>query len=180
MNYNKLSEEALEASNSKGFTFTSIEQSLALIISEISEALEADRSNLRADRVRFDSWMISPNTYEHDFVNAFSSFYKNTVEDEFADTAIRLFLLAAHLKVDFKRMNPCKYYRAFERFTFAENAFALTKGLCRDHIAIEKRILFGITYLESWAAYMKISLGYHIKMKMKYNSTRPMMHDKNY
>ena len=50
MNYNKLSEEALEASNSKGFKFTSIEQSLALIISEISEALEADRTNLRADK----------------------------------------------------------------------------------------------------------------------------------
>lgn len=180
MNYNKLSQQALEASNSKGFTFTSIEQSLALITCEICEAIEADRTNLRADRVRFDSWMESPNTYEHDFKNAFNSFFKDTVEDELADASIRLFLLAAHLKVDFNRMNACKYYRVFERFNFAENAFALIKGLSRDHIAIEKRILFGITYLQAWSEFMGIKLGYHIRQKMKYNESRPMMHDKKY
>jgi cyanate lyase len=49
MNYSKLSQEALEASNNKGFTFKSVEQSLALAICEVCEAIEADRSNKRAN-----------------------------------------------------------------------------------------------------------------------------------
>lgn len=60
-----------------------------------------------------------------------------------ADVAIRLGDLAGALGVDFDKMNPCKYHRAFDKFTFTENAFALTKGLCRDIIGIEKRIQFG-------------------------------------
>lgn len=88
-----------------------------------------------------------------------------------ADVAIRLGDLAGALGVDFDKMNPCKYHRAFDKFTFTENAFALTKGLCRDIIGIEKRIQFGLEYVTKWAKSINIDLDWHIDEKMKYNAT---------
>lgn len=88
--------------------------------------------------------------------------------------------LAGALGVDFDKMNPCKYHRAFDKFTFTENAFALTKGLCRDIIGIEKRIQFGLEYVTKWAKSINIDLDWHIDEKMKYNATRPPKHEKAY
>lgn len=102
------------------------------------------------------------------------------MEDEFADIAIRLFDLAGALGVDFDKMNPCRYHRAFYKFSFAENAFALCKGLARDAIGIEKRIQFGVEYVKKWAESLNIDLGWHIYNKMKYNETRPILHGKGY
>lgn len=108
------------------------------------------------------------------------SFIKDTLEDEMADVAIRLGDLAGALGVDFDKMNPCKYHRAFDKFTFTENAFALTKGLCRDIIGIEKRIQFGLEYVTKWAKSINVDLDWHIDEKMKYNATRPPKHGKAY
>lgn len=69
---------------------------------------------------------------------------------------------------------------AFDKFTFTENAFALTKGLCRDIIGIEKRIQFGLEYVTKWAKSINIDLDWHIDEKMKYNATRPPKHGKAY
>ena len=88
--------------------------------------------------------------------------------------------LAGALGVDFDKMNPCKYHRAFDKFTFTENAFALTKGLCRDIIGIEKRIQFGLEYVTKWAKSINIDLDWHIDEKMKYNATRPPKYGKAY
>lgn len=109
-----------------------------------------------------------------------TSFIKDTLEDEMADVAIRLGDLAGALGVDFDKMNPCKYHRAFDKFTFTENAFALTKGLCRDIIGIEKRIQFGLEYVTKWAKSINVDLDWHIGEKMKYNAARPPKHGKAY
>lgn len=110
----------------------------------------------------------------------FKVLIKDTLEDEMADVAISLGDLAGALGVDFDKMNPCKYHRAFDKFTFTENAFALTKGLCRDIIGIEKRIQFGLEYVTKWAKSINIDLDWHIDEKMKYNATRPPKHGKAY
>ena len=110
----------------------------------------------------------------------FKVLIKDTLEDEMADVAIRLGDLAGALGVDFDKMNPCKYHRAFDKFTFTENAFALTKGLCRDIIGIEKRIQFGLEYVTKWAKSINIDLDWHIDEKMKYNATLPPKHGKAY
>lgn len=110
----------------------------------------------------------------------FKVLIKDTLEDEMADVAIRLGDLAGALGVYFDKMNPCKYHRAFDKFTFTENAFALTKGLCRDIIGIEKRIQFGLEYVTKWAKSINIDLDWHIDEKMKYNATRPPKHGKAY
>lgn len=87
---------------------------------------------------------------------------------------------AGALGIDFSKMNPCRYYRAFAKFSFTENAFALCKGLSRDVIGIEKRIQFGIFYIREWAKSLDIDLDWHIAQKMRYNENRPIRHNKRY
>ena len=177
MNYNELSQKAHENAVIHGFWDEkhSNEHYLMLIVTEISEMVEADRKNNRA--VMSDLFSI----YDIDndlpkFNDDFELLIKNTVEDELADVAIRLFDLSGALGIDFDKMMPCRYYRAFDRFCFTENAFALCKGLQRDPISVEKRIQFGIEYVISWAEQLNIDLEFFVGLKMKYNESRDKMH----
>lgn len=69
---------------------------LMLCVSELSEALEADRKNIRADLNAFDS---SCNVGES-FNGAFERTIKDTFEDEIADTIIRLLDLCGYYNID--------------------------------------------------------------------------------
>lgn len=97
-----------------------------------------------------------------------------------ADVAIRLFDLAGAWGIDFDKMQPCRYFRAFDKFSFTENAFGLVKGLSRTQIAIEKRVQFGIAYVFEWANSLHVNLPWHVNAKMKYNENRPPKHGKLY
>lgn len=185
MNYNELTKLAHSNAVNHGFweQKQSNEHCLCLVITEISEAVEADRNGQRANKIGFDTGLA--NAYQGIirpdwFDKCFHACIKNTLEDEMADIAIRLFDLAGALGVDFDKMQPCRYYRAFDKFSFTENAFGLVKGLSRDAIGIEKRIQFGINYVEGWAKSLNIDLVWHIEQKMKYNEPRPFKHNKEY
>ncbi|MBR8725509.1 hypothetical protein ACTMKN_11000 [Bacteroides pyogenes] len=185
MNYNELKEKAHSNAVNHGFwkKRLSNEHFLMLVITEISELVEADRNELKADKAGFDTGMANAfqGIIRPDWFNkVFRACIKNTLEDEMADIAIRLFDLAGALGVDFEKMQPCRYCRDFDRFSFTENAFALVKGLSKDQIAIEKRIQFGLNYIESWARQQGINLKWHITKKMKYNQFREAMHGKKY
>lgn len=179
MNKNNLSEKAHANAVEKGFwrERKGNEHCLMLVVTEISEMVEADRKSKHAMVENFD---FALNDVGDSFNGAFEHCIKNTLEDEFADVAIRLADLAGALGVDFDRMHPCNYYRAFDKFSFTENAFALVKGLTKDRIAIEKRLLFGMTYIDNWATHHGINLDWHIEQKMKYNQGREAMHGKKY
>lgn len=186
MERNLFAEKAHSNAVNHGFwkIIVSNEHYLALICTEIAEAIEADRQNKIADVDRFKKSLVtSPfaKLMSKDKESAaFAQYIKHTIQDEFADIYIRLGDLAGKLGVDFTKMNPCKYYRAFDKFTFTENAFALIKGLCKDKIAIEKRIQFAMDFVENWAKYEGIELEYFIGLKMNYNESREMLHGKKY
>ena len=173
MNYNELTKKIHTNAINHGWweKRLSNEHCLMLVITEISELVEADRKENRADKYNY---LVGRSE------RYFETYIKNTVEDEFADIAIRLFDLAGALGIDFDMMNPCRYHRAFDKFSFTENAFALCKGLSRDIIGIEKRVLFGLDYVKKWAESLNIDLTWHINEKMKYNENRPFMHNKKY
>lgn len=174
MNYNELSKAAHENALKHGWweKRLSNEHCLMLVITEVAEAVEADRERRKADTKAFDRMGNKQ--------IAFERYIKNTKEDELADIAIRLFDLAGALGLDFEKMNPCRYHRAFDHFTFTDNAFALCKGLGRDIISVEKRILFGLDYVYGWAKALKVDLPFFIREKMKYNVMRPYRHGKAY
>lgn len=178
MNFNDLANKAHTNAVNHGFWKgrLSNEHCLMLVITEVGELVEADRKKRHAKIDRF----VEDGKEYPEFIGRFEDWIKDTVEDEFADIAIRLFDLAGALGVDFDKMNPCRYHRAFDKFNFAENAFALCKGLARDVIGIEKRIQFGVEYVKKWAESLNIDLGWHIDNKMNYNETRPILHGKGY
>lgn len=65
---------------------------LALIISELGEAMEAMRKNKRAEPLKYIS-LINSEGYEttEKKAGAFEQLVKDTLEDEIADTMIRIF-----------------------------------------------------------------------------------------
>lgn len=170
MNYNELKEKAHSNAVKHGFWKEkwSNEHCLMLVITEVAELVEADR---KGDKAGYGAKLLVKQDLDkgESFADVFASHVKNTVEDEMADVAIRLFDLAGALGIDFDMMKPCLYYRAYHKFSFTENAFGLVKGLSRDVISIEKRVQFGIAYIEGWAKALKIDLLWHINTKMKYN-----------
>lgn len=181
MNKNNLSEKAHANAAAKGFwqERKGNEHCLMLVVTEVAEMVEADRENkhcIDSDRTIFEQFTKSGNSFK----DCFEARVKNTLEDEFADVAIRLGDLAGSLGVDFDKLQPCRYYRAFDRFSFTENAFALVKGLSKDKICIEKRIQFGLCFIEEWSKNLGINLDWHIEQKMKYNQGREAMHGKKY
>ena len=70
-----------------------------LIVSELSEALEADRKNKHAALNSFNCRKNERSCIE-DFQADFQELIKDTFEDEIADTFIRLFDLCGALNID--------------------------------------------------------------------------------
>lgn len=191
-NLNELSQAIHDNAVNHGFWADkpSTEHCLMLVVTEIAEMVEADRAgniavinhirkqnNLAAaQKVR----MIDEVEAAPDFNATFAEMVKNTVEDEMADVVIRLLDLAGSLGIDFDKFSPNKYHRAFDKFTFTENAFALTKGLTRENINIFKRIQFGIHYVSGWAKCQGVNLEWHVRAKMRFNASRPIKHGKAY
>ena len=78
-----------------------ISQKLMLTVSELSEAMEAQRTNHRADRLKFDHQMAEIEDGDEFAVKTvFENTIKNSIEDELADALIRICDLAGKLGVD--------------------------------------------------------------------------------
>jgi len=77
---------------------------LMLVVSELSEALEADRTGRHADLAAFDSdQQPTPRTGCDPFADKFETHVKDTFEDEIADALIRLLDYAAANDIDIER-----------------------------------------------------------------------------
>ena len=89
MNLTMFSQEIHNANKEKGFYDNPVETgtTLMLVTSELAEALEADRHNLRANRLAFE---IATEENNVPFVESFKENIKDTYEDEIADAIIRL------------------------------------------------------------------------------------------
>lgn len=102
---NEFCKEVFRGNKAKGFDVSkeNIGQTLMLIVSELSEALEALRKNKRAniDLFDFDHVFQSDIIPEDErFKKAFTQSIKDTFEDEIADSFIRLFDLVGGLGID--------------------------------------------------------------------------------
>jgi NTP pyrophosphatase (non-canonical NTP hydrolase) len=93
-----ISKEINENAHSKGFWDKGIDvpEKLILIVSEIIEAMEADRVDKRYD----NEYNIVYHNQGEFFNSIFEHHCKNTFEDELADAAIRIFDLAFEMGID--------------------------------------------------------------------------------
>jgi len=188
MDIKKYIEEAYKTACAHGFHDEQrpLKHWLMLVITEVSEAVEADRRNKRANVAMFEREINTPQAPEHVIKHwqfCFEQFVKDTVEDEFADICIRLFDLAGTysytFEVDASYKLDKKLIEKFKRHTFTEVAYELCAALaCENPDMGIVEIAFA--YIVYWAKSLGIDLKWHIEQKMKYNALRARLHGKQY
>ena len=128
-NLNDLSKQIYEGNKLRGFDVSkeNIGQTLMLVVSELAEALEADRKDRRKMLNAFESDLgyakLSISDFETEnencdwLKNRFETTVKDTFEDEIADTFIRLFDLCGGLGIDIeKHIELKRRYNAMREF----------------------------------------------------------------
>lgn len=160
---------------------------LMLVISELSEAVEADRLGkwAKLDHDTIDTLQrIEGAPYAQEFLRL----VKDTVEDEIADAVIRLLdllgclLRGVELTQEELNMVPAAYDRSTPPKMLTDAMFVVVSGsvygIIKDKEFIS--VLSPIKSLEQLCEHLGIDLMAHIDLKLKYNATRPALHGKKY
>ena len=164
---------------------------LMLVVSELGEAVNADRNGKYANRERFENVLKE---FHVPFSYAFNQCIKDTVEDELADAAIRILSLAGLNSADleeepFSEEGLEKLVKAAnngltisdnpEKITFPEELSMVFSGIMK--VLQEGASMGGVLGYIYVIAYRRgIDLKWHIEQKMKYNEERPYKHNKRY
>lgn len=192
---NALSKDVFEANKAKGFHDVehSNETLLMLVITELSEAVEADRKGKRGKRANLESFCLlnassKKRTGNPDYFNkvAFEGHIKDTVEDELADAVIRLLDLTGlrSVKINLREINCALSADVSIGESFSNSIYYITRSVCRiidpSNTQLETIIRDAIEELIGLCDNLNIDLWQHVSLKLKYNQTRPMKHGKNY
>lgn len=161
---------------------------LMLVVSELSEAVEADRIGkwARLDHDTIDTLQrIEGAPYAQEFLRE----VKDRVEDEIADAVIRLLDLLGWMLKDralseaevVTDLGVSAFYIAGE-MTLADALWPILQEACClcGKYAHRYAILYSIKSLELLCERLDIDLMTHIELKLKYNETRPAKHGKKY
>ena len=178
---NHYRDKAYEIAKSNGFHNEeySVEHYKCLIISELMEAVEADRKGYRADWEAYEKYDCRISFQEN-----FERHIKDSVEDELADACIRIFDLAGATHTDLTPPNDgfkIKGYTSCGRLT--EHIYNICRiftdgGLFTD---LTPTLIGAIAYLKFIADdVIGFELFKHIELKMAYNETRQRLHGKRY
>ena len=186
MNLNELRNEAYSIAKANGWHEEehSDNHCLMLVITEIAEAVQADRKDKHADIASFKeyqtyygSFLLSEETREIRFKEDFEAYIKNTVEDELADVMIRCLDLAGlrgfDLREAVKLTEELKSIK--EGITFIDFCYALS-GLSACDDSTEEKIVAVITVVLGYCKFTGIDLDFFIRTKMNYNRLRGYRH----
>lgn len=191
---NKLRDEAYKNAVEHGWhdEDLSTEHFLCLIISELMEAVQAERKGKRADVAKFKEWQgnniaFNEETRVRRFQEDFEAYIKDSVEDELSDVCIRMLDLAGlfgvgFLEVKFPLEVKEETYKYKSQKTFTEWCYNLTRFIALYNVCRITTPQFFVNILQEVFIMSKIKgfdLLWHIQMKMKYNRTRPHMHGNN-
>ena len=124
---NNLAKEVIEINKKNGFyeEERNLGEMIALIHSEASEALEADRTGkiFSVDESEMTANEILELSDDSDFKKVFLGKIKDSFEDELADTVIRILDLAAYKDIDLEahikakmRYNSMRPYKHGKRY----------------------------------------------------------------
>lgn len=166
------------------------EHFLMLVITELAEAVDADRKGRRSKVNEFNRWQrdFPPHTEEgkiRAFKEDFEAYIKDTVEDELTDAVIRLLDLSGLRCISIEPINEDiieDMEESCKDETFTESIYSIStlpernEGFYDIHVTLNCMILsiFGL------AKHLKIDLLWHIEQKMKYNELREKLHGKKY
>ena len=189
MNYYELAKEVHANAVAKGFHDKqySNEHCFMLVITEVSESVEAHRKGRTASVP--DGIEDFP---DKAFIPSFEAHIKDTPEDELADTQIRLLDIYGSI-IEKKEDTPDITEQIDEDYMssldlvkrpvdFTEWAYALTHHLSRNDTIWNplQKVFDGLCLLLCMAERLGIDLERHVRLKMRYNATRPRLHGKKY
>lgn len=182
MNLNELRDEAYSIAKAHGWHDEkhSDEHCLMLILTEIAEAVQADRKGRYADVSRFKerqtyygSFLPSEETRTIRFREDFEAYVKNSVEDELADVVIRCLDLAGLREIE---LPPVKVGHSNIRMDFTEFCFNTVHVAAMTKVPLKERLENIIERIFVYCESKSIDIGWFIEQKMKYNRLRPYKH----
>ena len=159
----------------------SIEHYKCLIVSELMEAVEADRKGKRASIRAFNTRQcvgkgLKDVTFSYEY--NFGLCIKDTVEDELADACIRIFDLAGYKNIDLD-FESGKTTIIDQKGTFTEKIYKTVHILvgCEQ---LNRCLTLTLMRIFLLAESMGIDIEKHILLKMEYNDLRTYKHGKKY
>ena len=195
INLNELRDRAYKTACEHGFHDKELsnEHLLCLIISELMEAVEADRKGKLGKKCK-SRFEMEYNRYpalveeEKRFKCSFEKHIKDSLPDELSDAVILLLDLAGLRGISLELANgdidDCieDMSEACKDETFTESIYSISTlpvrydGIFDFSITVNDMILsiFGL------AKHLDIDLLWHIEQKQKYNELRPMLNGKKY
>ena len=197
MNLNELRDKAYQCAVKHGWHEENLsnEHFLCLVISELMEAVEADRKGIKSQAVRFNKDMdylihelkLYGEKYDKAYIEIFNRYIKDSVEDELADACIRLLDLAGLRSVDLGEVDfdELKCSEGFFDWSFTEAIFSLVCNITDlDYIethSFDSFLRMALVEILVFCVQKDIDIFWYIEQKMKYNELRPYKHgDKNY
>ena len=194
MDLNELRDRAYKTACEHGFHNEELsnEHYLCLIISELMEAVEADRKGRLGKKCK-SRFEMEYNRYpalveeEMRFKCSFEKHIKDTLPDELADATIRLLDLCGLRKIDigdFLDEIISEEAKRYNGETFTESIYAISTIPIRCEYEYNSLfneqvngMLLGIIGL---AKHLGIDLLWHVEQKMRYNELRENKHGKRY
>lgn len=176
MDLNELKKEAYETANAHGWHDKehSDEHYLMLIVTEIAEAVQADRKGRYAQRRMFEINAYTPQPHpEKHWKFIFDRFIKNSFEDELADVVIRCIDLAGLREIE---LPPVKVGHSNIRMDFTEFCFNTVHVAAMTKVPLKERLENIIERIFVYCESKNIDIEWFIEQKMKYNRLRPYMH----
>lgn len=185
-----LIDRAYACACAKGFheKSLSVEHYLMLVLSEIGEAVEADRKG----RSRCDLGIFDDALRTRHFTQAFKDYVKDSLPDELADICIRLYDMCGALgiepRVEYDTMDV-DFKEIFGEDTFCERMYYLSRLLCSTSGVVgddgtdeclPQVVGQSLSFLFALAKNMGVDLMQHIEWKMRYNEERPYKNGKKY
>lgn len=179
IDYNSIGQRAYQTAQEKGWYSDGgpdFGTRIALIHSEVSEALEAWRKDKWSFPGVAELYLSNPELVDWD------SRIKGTVGDELADVVIRCCESLAHFGIDANALNAGSFSgEVILQPSFGACLAVLHRkiswcGISNDDSENHKNLKRSICHTEWIANRFNIDLASHIEAKLRYNQTRPHRH----
>lgn len=192
INLNELRDRAYKIACEHGFHDKELsnEHCLCLVISELMEAVEADRKGRLGKKCK-SRFEMDYNRYpalveeEKRFKFSFENNVKDTLPDKIANAVIRLFDLCGLRKIDIDDFTEEMIYETTESCngeTFTESIYAISTIPVRYEYeygySFEKQVKSMLLGIIGLANYIGIDLLWNINQKMRYNELGENKHGK--
>ena len=176
---NELRDRAYQCAKAHGFHDKEHSDAhwMMLIVTEISEAVDADRKGRHANIDAFERLYSGS-----DSKFGYEKLIKGSVGEELSDIVIRCLDYAGNMNIDIDSCSLFSSCHVDSSLSLAENIFAISTIIYEPKfsVSLHDKINRVIASTFCLAELLNVDMVWHIEQKMKYNELRPMLNGKKY